>query len=163
MKTLLTTVFLLILGLGSSISVSAQELAPGQTLMAAHYVSENYAALSSAAGFPLLGGDAGTAQSNSPANSAGGDNQYDSGRIARGAVPLPATGLGTAPILPRTMAGDTANNSVLYTPIPSGQYSYGFGKTDAGGGRGQRNPGSAYEGRLPPTSTSSVDFDIVER
>ncbi len=189
MKTPVTILLSLIIGLGSSIaSAAAQMLEPGQTLLAAHYGSDSYAALSNSAGFssanassdiPRIGpgfnpprenplapgyGPSGPGQGNSPAERPWADTPpHDSDSTGKGALPLPATGIGTMPMMPRTTAGDAANNSVLYSPIPSGQYSFGFGKTSGGGGGGPRNPGSAYEGRLPPTSTSSIDFDIVDR
>src|SRR5262245_51171061 len=56
MKTLITTVSLLILTLGSSVSpAESQVLDPRRTLLASNYGSDSYAALTSAAGFPSAG------------------------------------------------------------------------------------------------------------
>jgi hypothetical protein len=47
---------------------------------------------------------------------------------------------------------------------PTGGFGGGFGFPGFGGPDGGtfRNPGTPYEGQLPPTATTSVDFDITE-
>jgi hypothetical protein len=189
MKTILTTTLALALASGMlTRPAAASPLDPGPLLIAASHLSNTYDALSDQAGFspaikrdrewlpgftppqedlpvmphagpglappapepppPLGTPGPGTAPGTPPWPDTA---PRQSGKTGRGAQSfLPAGG---PPALPSTTTGDTANDSVLYRAIPSGQYSFGFGP--GSGGRGGRH--------LPPTSTASVDFDIVDR
>ncbi|HEY9868179.1 MAG TPA: hypothetical protein V6D08_03145 [Candidatus Obscuribacterales bacterium] len=188
MKTILTTSLALALASGVlTLPAAASPLEPGRLLIATNHLSDTYDALSGQAGFspavkrnrewlpgftppqedlpvmPQAGaGLAPPALEPPPALGTPGQDTamgtpwqtttpHQSGKTGKGAQsPTPGGG---PPALPVTTTGDTANNSVLYRAIPSGQYSFGFGS--GSGGRAGR--------RLPPTSTSSVDFDIVDR
>jgi len=56
------------------------------------------------------------------------------------------------PLLPVTTTGEIGLQSPLYKPIPSGYYTDGFDMRYCN-----------CQTHLPPTSTASIDFDIVER
>ncbi|HEY9870572.1 MAG TPA: hypothetical protein V6D08_15510 [Candidatus Obscuribacterales bacterium] len=69
------------------------------------------------------------------------------------------TGTGTinsgdfnGPTLPVTTTGEIGLQSPMYKYIPSGQYTYGFDMRYC-----------HCHTHLPPTSTASIDFDIVDR
>lgn len=69
------------------------------------------------------------------------------------------TGTGTinsgdfnGPTLPVTTTGEIGLQSPMYKYIPSGQYTYGFDMRYC-----------HCHSHLPPTSTASIDFDIVDR
>lgn len=61
---------------------------------------------------------------------------------------------GAKPSFPQTFFGGVANGSVNLAPVSSGAFNFGF----TGGGA----PSSAKSIMLPPTSTSSCDFNIVD-
>ena len=56
------------------------------------------------------------------------------------------------PLLPTTTTGEVGLQSPLYKPIPSGYYTDGFDMRYCN-----------CKTHLPPTSTASIDFDIVDR
>jgi hypothetical protein len=56
------------------------------------------------------------------------------------------------PLLPVTTTGEIGLQSPLYKPIPSGYYTHGFDMRYCN-----------CHTHLPPTSTASIDFDIVDQ
>jgi hypothetical protein len=61
---------------------------------------------------------------------------------------------GTAASLPQAYSGNVAQGSVNSGAVPSGQFNFGFP---------QIAPSSNLGLALPPTSTSSCDFNIVDQ
>lgn len=187
MNTIVTTALALALASGVLTRQAASKLEPDRLLIAASHLSNTYDALSNQAGFsPAIKRDRewlpgftpphedlpvlphagpgftpplpepppplGTPEMGTTAGTPWQTTMPDqSGKTGQGAHWLPPAGGPLA--LPLATTGDTANNSVLYRAIPCYQYSFGFG---SGSGRRRAR-------RLPPTSTSSVDFDIVDR
>lgn len=66
------------------------------------------------------------------------------------------------PMLPPAATALEAPKSGLAGPIPSGQFNYGFPNSGYDVYRGAYTGAANFGGYLPPTSTSSVDINIVD-